>query len=301
MAGALTGGLVIGVALDRQPVPAKITAAPSSPPTPKPAPPAAFPVAPPIATPAPVPAPETPAWRRYAVATPASQDRPAIAIVIDDVGVDRPRSARAIRLPAPLTIAVLPYADAAPRFAAEARAAGHELLVHLPMEPDNGLADPGPQALLMSLDEAERLRRLRWNLGRIEGYVGVNNHMGSRFTADESRMRPVLAELKARGLLWLDSRTGPVSAGPRLALAQGIPAAERDVFLDYDGDGSHIEDQLAQAERIARKHGTAIAIGHPYDATLAALARWLPEARARGVMLVPVSAIVARRAGAGQG
>lgn len=253
--------------------------------------------------PAPVtaPAPEAPTWRRYAVATAMPPGQPAVAIVIDDVGIDRPRSQRAIGLPAPLTIAVLPYADAASRLAAEARAAGHELLVHLPMEPDNGHADPGPQALLMELDEAERLRRLRWNLGRVAGYVGVNNHMGSRFTADEARMQPVLAELKARGLLWLDSRTGPGSVGPRLAQAHGVPNAERDVFLDYDGDGMHIEAQLALTERIARKHGTAIAIGHPYDATLAALARWLPETRGRGVILVPVSAVVARRAAAGQG
>ena len=298
MAGALVGGLAIGVTFQSGPKPAKTAATPSPPPAPKPFP---LPIALPAPLPAPALAPEAPAWRRYAVAAPAFDGRPTIAIVIDDVGVDRLRSARAIRLPAPLTIAVLPYADAAPKLAAEARAAGHELLVHLPMEPDNDHADPGPQALLMDLDEAERLRRLRWNLGRIEGYVGVNNHMGSRFTADESRMRPVLAELKAHGLLWLDSRTGPVSAGPRLAQAQGIPAAERDVFLDYDGDGAHIGEQLAQTERIARKHGTAIAIGHPYDATLAALARWLPEAGARGLMLVPVSAIVARRTNAGRG
>ena len=119
--------------------------------------------------------------------------------------------------------------------------------------------------------------------------------MGSRFTADRGAMQPVLAELGARGLYFIDSRTTAATVAADMARAAGLPAASRDVFLDNETVAAAVRARLAEAETIARRRGSAIAIGHPHDATLAALAAWLPEARARGFTLVPASAVVRLR------
>jgi len=236
-----------------------------------------------------------PAWQRFAVAAPEADGRPWIAVVLDDVGVDKKRGQRAVELPGPLTIALMTYADDLPALAAKAKAHGHELMLHVPMEPQDKGENPGPQALLVSQDAAEIQKRLRWGLDRFEGFVGINNHMGSKFTAVEPAMRIVLAEVKARGLLFLDSRTSGQTIGARLAGTMGIPHASRDLFLDVDDRPEAVRAQLDQTEKLARKQGHAIVIGHPHDATMAALEAWIPKLAARGFALVPVSAIVKRQ------
>ncbi|HYM29800.1 MAG TPA: divergent polysaccharide deacetylase family protein [Candidatus Cybelea sp.] len=237
------------------------------------------------------------AWRRYAIAEPAFDGRPQIAIVIDDVGVDRRRSLRAVALPPQVTLAYLPYPDDVAQQVEHARAAGHEILVHMPMQPDD-LAhnDPGPNALLTNLDRAELERRVNWNLDRFGGYVGVNNHMGSRFTASATLMEPLLEQIKGRGLMFLDSRTSPDSVGAGLARRLAVPTATRDVFLDNDDRADKVARQLAIAEGVARHRGYAIAIGHPHDGTLDALEKWLPTLPSKGFVLVPVTAIAVRSA-----
>ncbi len=237
------------------------------------------------------PPPGTPAWKRNAVPSHPPTDKPAIAIVIDDMGVDRKRSTRAASLPAPLTLAWLPYAHDLSAQARAARASGHELLLHLPMEP-SGHADPGPDALLVSLGKAEILRRAKAALDSYDGFVGVNNHMGSRFTSDYASMALVLPEIAKRGLLWLDSRTTAKSAGISIAQELRMPYAGRDIFLDNEMTVPAVRAQLAKTEQVARHQGFAIAIGHPHDATIEALASWLPEVQKRGFVLVPVSAVV---------
>ncbi|RIW07353.1 divergent polysaccharide deacetylase family protein [Azospirillum brasilense] len=284
------------------PVPApppQVTEAPAPVPVPAPPPPPAMTPKPVVAMlPPPVApleppkvAPGSPLWKKNALPFRAPPGKPAIAIVIDDMGVDRKRSNRAVSLPAPLTLAWLPYAHELPAQARAARAAGHELMLHLPMEP-SGAADPGPQALRVSLDKGEILRRTKAALDSFDGYVGVNNHMGSRFTADSAAMAPVLGEIARRGLLWLDSRTTAKSAGLTLARELQMPFAGRDIFLDNEMTVTAVRGQLAKTEQVARKQGYAIAIGHPHDATIDALASWMPEVQKRGFVLVPVSAVV---------
>jgi polysaccharide deacetylase 2 family uncharacterized protein YibQ len=181
------------------------------------------------------------------------------------------------------------------RHQAEAgRQRGHELMLHLPMEPEGPFNYPGPNALMTGLGEEENLRRLYWALDRFDGFVGVNNHMGSRFTADADHMRPVLEELKRRGLLFVDSRTSPRTVGPSIARGLGLPFVGRDVFLDHEDDSAAIRARLRDAEGIARRQGYAVAIGHPRERTLAALKEWLPTVAERGLVLVPISAIVYR-------
>jgi polysaccharide deacetylase 2 family uncharacterized protein YibQ len=242
-----------------------------------------------------VAAPSDPAWRRYAVLAVAPAGRPLIAILIDDVGVNRRNAPRVAELPAPVTIAFMTYADNLPKLTAQARARGHELMLHFPMEPLDHAVDSGPNALLTGLDEAELRRRLSWGLDRFEGYVGVNNHMGSRFTSWEPGMALVMAELRRRGLLFVDSRTIASSVAARAAERYAVPHADRDVFLDNEQESGAVHEQLARLEEVARQRGTAIGIGHPHDGTLAALAEWLPTLEGKGFALAPVSAIVERR------
>ena len=215
-----------------------------------------------------------------------------VAVVIDDMGLNRALSRRAVALRG-LTLSYLPYGEDLPAQTAEARAAGHELLVHVPMSPE-GHENPGPHALTPNLPPAEIARRLDWALTRFSGYVGINNHMGSRFTADEPGMAEVLEQLKSRGLLFLDSRTTPHTVGPAVAHRLGVPLAERNVFLDNVETVDAVRRQLAELEATARRDGAAIAIGHPKDATLKALAPWLAGLEAKGLVLVPLSAIVRR-------
>ncbi|NMM44014.1 divergent polysaccharide deacetylase family protein [Rhodospirillaceae bacterium KN72] len=231
-------------------------------------------------------------WQTYAVAVAPADGRPRIAIVFDDLGIDQTRSRKAMALPGPLTMAFLPYGYHLKELVSDARRNGHEILVHMPMAPLDLSVDPGPNALQKELGPSEIIRRLDWNLDQIGGYVGINNHMGSRFTADRDGMRLVMAELKRRGLLFVDSITTTDSQGYKVAAESGVPYAVRDVFLDHVIDTASIRKQLQRVEETARRTGHAIAIGHPHDETLAVVGPWLKTIEAKGFQLVPVSAIV---------
>lgn len=250
----------------------------------------------------PVPAHGLPAWlvmrARYAhlasaVPMPASMRReaPAIAIVIDDLGPDVTATRTAIALPKAVTLAFLPYGDDTPSLARAAGRAGHQVMVHAPMEPE-GADDPGPMALRTGLSAAENLRRFDWDLSRVPGYAGVNNHMGSLFTQDRAALMPVMERLSGTGAFFLDSRTTAKSVVVPLARAFGIASAGRDVFLDDVETADAVEDQLAETERIARENGVAIAIGHPHAVTLEALRIWTAYVTRRGYRLVPVSTAI---------
>lgn len=234
----------------------------------------------------------SPAWLRFAAATPATRGRPVIAIILDDMGLDRRRSERAVMLPAPLTLSYLAYARNLAEQTSAARRRGHELMVHLPMEPLAKGEDPGPRALLTGLPAEELVKRLEWALNRFTGYVGANNHMGSRLTRDADAMALVMARLKARGLLFVDSRTSIRSVAGMAARAAEVPNTERDIFLDHVDGLEAIQRQLEILERVARRQGFAVAIGHPREATLEALESWMEGAKARGFVFVPISAIV---------
>lgn len=261
---------------------------------------------PPVASPPSVasPPPERPAatsgeppWLRFAVKPPATDGLAMVALVLDDLGLDRKRTERAIALPGPLTLSFMTYAEELPHQTAAARQAGHELLLHVPMEPLDAHLDSGPNSLRVGLSHEEVLRRLRWGLDRFSGYVGINNHMGSRFTSDAASMLPVIDELRARGLLFLDSRTAASSVGEALARQHGVPTVSRNVFLDDDVAAPAIGARLADLEQAARRKGAAVAIGHAHDTTLAALAAWLPSLAAKHLVLVPLSTVVRRGEG----
>ncbi len=242
-----------------------------------------------------MPIPREPAWRLNAVLSSETGKQPVVAVVIDDLGLSEEASLLLAQMQGPYTLAYLPYADNLPDQTALVRAAGHELMVHLPMQPKNDEADPGANALLSSLSQEEFDRRVNWNLSRFQGYVGINNHMGSELTEDAGAMVRVMVKLREGGHLFLDSLTSPKSVGVRAAKATGVPYIARDIFLDNIREASAIEEQLQKLERIARMRGYAIAIGHPYDITLETLTKWEETLKDKEISLVPLSEIVSRQ------
>lgn len=236
-------------------------------------------------------------WRVYARPFDHKDTRPRIAITINWLGLSGAATETAIQqLPGGVTLAFAPYAENLARWVELARAAGHEVLLNLPMEPLNYPAnDPGPQTLLTSLSPARNLDRLEWTLSRGTGYVGVTNYMGSRFTTSAAALKPVLQALKGRGLLFLDSRSSSRSLVSEVAAELGLPWVENNRFLDNQASRVAIDKELAALETMARVQGHAIGIGFPYPVTLERLAAWIPTLERKGFVLVPVSAVAAEK------
>ncbi len=184
-----------------------------------------------------------------------------------------------------MALSFLPFAEATPFLAAEAGRKGHTVLAHVPMQAVSAI-NPGPMALKVGMSGAEITRGMEYSLNRVPGVAGINNHEGSRFTADAAALAPVAAVLKARHLFFFDSRTGADSKVAAVAEAAGVETAGRDVFLDDDLSPAGVAAALDSLARQARAGGVAIAIGHPHDVTLKLLAAWLAEGH--GVTLVPL-------------
>lgn len=215
---------------------------------------------------------------------------PRLIVIIDDMGLDRNAFEEIMSLPGPVTLSFLPYARNIQPLVDKASAQGDDILLHLPMEPA-GNADPGPGSLNIGMKSDELFKALSWNLGRFEGYVGVNNHMGSRFTRNEQAMKRVLAYLDQRGLFFIDSLTTGASVALGAGASVGADVYARDVFLDSEPGRSNVQRQLDLAERIAQKTGYAIVICHPRRDTLDVIGPWLTTAPARGFELATVSSL----------
>ncbi len=235
-----------------------------------------------------------PAWKRYATATQIPEGNAMLAVVIDDVGLNNARTDDVISLPASVTLSFMPYGEDLQARVDKARTLGHEVMLHLPMQPESDKEDPGPKALLTTLPPQEMQDRVVWNMDRFTGYVGFNNHMGSKFTADQDGMGVVMREAAKRGLMFLDSRTTPHSKGTAAAARFGVPLLKRDIFIDNVATEAAVRTQLDKAVELARKRGVAIVIGHPHKATVAALKAWIPTLQ--DVTLVPVTALLNRPA-----
>ncbi len=218
-----------------------------------------------------------------------------IAIVIDDVGMNVTQSRASIDLPKEVTLAMLPYAPKVREMAQSARAKGHELIIHTPMEAMNKDAPLGSIALRTGMNDTEFKAEFNKMTASFDGYVGINNHMGSRLTQDNAAMQVVMKELKKRGLYFLDSKTINTSVAADWAQKSNIPFAVRDVFLDHEETPEFVNGALLKAERHARKYGSAIAIGHPKEVTMSALRAWIPTLEAKNIKLVPVSKLLRNR------
>lgn len=218
---------------------------------------------------------------------------PRIALVVDDLGNELAPADRIARWPRPVAGAVLPGLRWSADSARALARGGHEVLLHLPMEPEgypNARVRPGPGLILRSQSDAQIADTLASDLDTVPGAVGVNNHMGSAATADPRVMRVVVRLLSERGLFFLDSRTTDATVAERTAAEASVRTVARRVFLDDVATADAVRAQLAQLIRRARQDGSAVAIGHPYTATLGVLEEEISEIEKReGVKLVKVS------------
>jgi polysaccharide deacetylase 2 family uncharacterized protein YibQ len=214
-----------------------------------------------------------------------------VAIVIGGIGIDADGSQQAIALPGAVTLALAPYGADLKATMADARAAGHELLLQVPLEPYNyPSTNPGPHTLTVDATAAENIDQLHWLMSRFTNYVGAVNYMGARFTGEAAAMTPVLAEIGHRGLLWLDD--GSSARSQAVALAGNTPVLRADVVLDADLTPAAIDQRLDQLRAIARERGYAIATASAFSATIDRVAAFAKDAADRGVTIVPISALV---------
>jgi uncharacterized protein len=215
-----------------------------------------------------------------------------LAIIIDDMGHDRAPADELLALPIPLTISILPHLPLSAEVAEEAFRRGDQVLLHLPMEPEAGSAG-GPDGvtqeaieLRVGMSAGEVNATLAGMLETVPHAVGVNNHEGSRATADAPLMQALMPDLRARNLFFIDSRTTAATVAYSTAEKAGVAAASRKVFLDDTPTKEAVLAQLELAARDAAREGSAIAIGHPHPATIAALAQEAPALESRGIRLV---------------
>jgi polysaccharide deacetylase 2 family uncharacterized protein YibQ len=222
----------------------------------------------------------------------ASADgRPRLAIIIDDCGQWPTTERGFVALPFPVTLSVLPHVRYGPAIARAAEAAGKGVMLHLPMQTISGQY-PGPGTITVTMDDASIRSEVAGDLAELPEARGVNNHEGSRATADRRVMGDVADVLRREDRFWIDSRTSAASVAADVTRARGIPSASRDVFLDDVDNVGAVEAQLRVAAAEARTTGAAIAIGHPRPATLLAVRTLGPELLAGGIDLTLASDLV---------
>ena len=217
---------------------------------------------------------------------------PKLAIIVDDLGRDLEIAEKIVKLPYPLTISVIPNLPDSAKVAEAAHKRGDEVLLHLPMEAGEA-AQAEPAELKVGMHRQQVDTILEENLKSVPHVAGVNNHQGSRATADPQLMVELMAALRQHGLFFIDSRTSVETVAYDTAERDGVRAAFRNAqFLDDLENTAAITVQLQKAERDAIKKGWAITIGHPHAATIEVLRRDLPQMRSKGIQLVFASDVV---------
>ena len=219
-------------------------------------------------------------------------EKPRVAIIVDDIGYDRKMARKFMALDTNLTFSILPHTPHNSEIANKAHKKGIEIMLHLPMEPiEYPAIDPGPGALLAEMSPDELIRQLEKNIASVPHAKGVNNHMGSRLTAESNQIYQVFTILRKRNLFFIDSRSTTKTLCRPSARLFKIPFAERDVFIDHKANPAFIRKQLERLVTIARHRGKAIGIAHPSRTTYKVLHQMLPELK-KQIQLVPASELV---------
>jgi polysaccharide deacetylase 2 family uncharacterized protein YibQ len=236
------------------------------------------------------------AFARPVQPLPGKPDAPRIALVIGGLGVSATTTADAIaKLPEAVTLAFVPYGADIAALAARARAGGHEIVLQVPMEPfDYPDNDPGPQTLLTALAPQQNIDRLYTVMSKIQGYVGLTNTMGARFTASEDALSPILRETAKRGLIYVDDGANPRSSAGRIAGAGNLSFVRTDVVLDTVPTPKEIDRALDRLEMAARDRGFAVGMASALPVSIDRVAAWARAAEGRGILLVPITAIAAK-------
>ena len=217
---------------------------------------------------------------------------PAISIIIDDMGKRLDAGRRVLALPGPVACAFLPQARYTPSLANTAHAVGKEVMLHLPMDSvDRRPLDAG--AVTLDMTEQQFVSTVKADLAAVPHVIGINNHMGSLLTRHPGHMLWLMRLMQSQApLFFVDSRTTVETVARLVAMENGVPASERNVFLDNQLDTGEIAVQFDRLLQLARKQGTALAIGHPNALTLAVLEQRLPELEQQGIRLLPVSELI---------
>lgn len=224
------------------------------------------------------------------IAQAAPANKAYMSIIIDDLGQSPERDSRTLALPGPVTMAIMPDTPHATAFARQAHKAGKTVILHMPMDPATG-----PYAWHPGIAIEELARRLDAALVKVPYAAGINNHMGSRMTAQREPMAWLMGELQRRHLFFVDSRTSAATVAAAEAQAHDVAHVSRDVFLDDVRTPEAIDAQLQQGVALARKQGSAVLIGHPYPQTLAVLERQIPRLKQLGIELVTLQQMIATR------
>ncbi len=232
---------------------------------------------------------------QYARPVPARSATTArVVVIVGGLGLSQTGTQEAIRLlPPATTLGFAPYGSSLDRWMQRARQEGHELLLHVPMEPfDYPDNDPGPQTLLTTLSPDQNLDRLQWLMARVTNYVGIMNYTGAKFTASADQLNPVMKELATRGVMFVDDGTSSRSIAEGAAGTAHTPFAHADMTIDSTTTEAAIDARLSQLENLARSRGVAIGVASALPLSVKRIVEWSKGLEGRGVLLVPVSAAV---------
>jgi polysaccharide deacetylase 2 family uncharacterized protein YibQ len=234
---------------------------------------------------------KTPA-QAYARPFTAISGAPKVSLIVGGLGLKATHTLSAINdLPPEVTLSFVPYADGLQTWINRARAAGHEVLIELPMEPyDYPNVDTGPSTMLTTAKPEENIRRLNLLLGKASGYFGVTNYQGAKFATDARAAAPVFAALKARGLIFINDGAAARSVLPETAKQTGLMFDVADRIVDVEPSADAIDHQLLQLEATALQNGEAVGVGYAYPVTIEQFRIWTQGLKAKGYQLAPVSA-----------
>ena len=236
------------------------------------------------------------AYSRPEKPTGSISDGPKIAIVVSGLGIGASATVDALsRLPPAVTLGFVPYGAELAGFVAQARDRGHEVLLQVPMEPfDYPDNDPGPRTLLTGLPREQNLDRLHWLMSRLQGYVGIMNYMGAKFIALDKALAPVMDDAAKRGLMYFDDGSSTRSQAGHIANAVNMTFAKAQLTIDAVPTPAEIDRTLLRLERMARERGTAIGSAGVLPVTIDRIARWARGLEARGIRLVPITAVASK-------
>jgi uncharacterized protein len=228
--------------------------------------------------------------KAWACTTPAKN--PRFAIIIDDIGFSRSRLDKFLEIRAPLTFSILPKLSHSRIFANNIHELGYEVMLHQPMEPVDPNLDPGPGAIYVRDSSNKIVDVIKQNISETPFVSGINNHMGSRFTASVKEMRKALTVIKDKGLFFVDSLTTNRSEAYGTAKRMNVSTVRRNIFLDNIQDVASILNQLEKLKSIALNYGHAIGIGHPFPETATAIKLFYRHIKKTDLSMVPVSQIL---------
>jgi uncharacterized protein len=237
----------------------------------------------------------------YSQVTPlsvTSSKRPKIAIVLGGMGLNAKLTKKAVdELPGDITLGFAPYGENLQEQVNQARAQGHEIMLQVPMEPVGfPAANPGPKTLLSDAAPEQNIEALRWHMSRFAGYSGITNYMGARLLVTAEALKPVMEELRARGLVYLEDATVNITLSPKVGQEVRLPVQRASIVIDAEPTPAAIADALEQLEQEAIRNGSAIATGSGLDVTIETVAEWAKTLQEKGILLVPVSAAYKGRA-----